>query len=246
MIFDGRGFADKIAKRLRDEVTKLGRRPKLVTIVDPANVAGMKYSQLKAKMAERLGVEFQILNKSKILNLNDDPSVNGIMVQMPFPNAQELIKLIAPDKDVDGLREDSPFKPAVVRAVREILNSNIEILNKSKIQNSKIVIVGANGFVGRKLCNELRTMNYELGGLDIGDNLNQLKNVDIVISATGQAGLIKPEMVKNGFMAIDVGYPQPEFTPEALAKASFYTPVPGGVGPVTVVMLFANLLESCK
>ena len=70
-----------------------------------------------------------------------------------------------------------------------------------------------------------------------------LRRAGVVISCTGQAGLITGEMVKNGFMAIDVGYPKPEFTPEALAKARFYTPVPGGVGPVTVVMLFKNLVE---
>ena len=70
-----------------------------------------------------------------------------------------------------------------------------------------------------------------------------LLRADVVISATGQAGIIKPDMIKEGVIAIDVGYPKGDFDPEVAKKASFFTPVPGGVGPVTVAMLFANLLN---
>ena len=254
MIFDGRGFANKIAERLRDEVIKLDRKPKLVAIVDPTNVAGVKYYQLKAKMAQKLGVEFTIYTspqpspklgegdpaklEGEVLRLNVDPTINGIVIQLPFPNSRELIDLIDPRKDVDGLREDSPFQPAVVRAVTEILGDSFK---ESPFKAERRLLVGSRGFVGSRLVRELNCQ-----GLDIGDDLNKLKDADVIISCTGQPGLIKPDMVKNGFVAIDVGYPEAEFTPAALAKASFYTPVPGGVGPVTVVMLFANLLESCK
>ena len=71
----------------------------------------------------------------------------------------------------------------------------------------------------------------------------KIQTADVVISATGQKNLIDSDMVRDGFIAIDVGYPDAEFTPETLAKAAFYTPVPGGVGPVTVAMLFKNLVE---
>ena len=81
-------------------------------------------------------------------------------------------------------------------------------------------------------------------GMDKDDfDVEKIKQADVVISCTGQADLIEGYMVKDDFVAIDVGYPKAEFTKEALAKASFFTPVPGGVGPVTVAMLFENLVK---
>src|SRR3990172_10918346 len=162
MVFDGRAFAGEIEKRLGDEVIKLGKKLKLVTIVDPANPASVTYTNLKAAMAARLGVQFsiynlQFTNNFQIEELNKDPAVDGIMVQMPYPNAKFLIDLIDPRKDIDGLREDSPYKPAVVRAICEILISNFEFLNKSQAPKSKtqICVVGSKGFVGSRLMREL-------------------------------------------------------------------------------------------
>src|SRR3989344_1873328 len=237
MRFDGRGFAKKIEEGLPKV------KARLVVLLDPKNKSGAKYVEMKKRMAQRIGVEFEILNfkfeinelKSKIQSLNDDPRVGGIVIQLPFPNSDELIKLIDPKKDVDGLREDSPFKPAVVRAVLEILNNQSGIMN-----NARILVVGSKGFVGRRLIKELGCE-----GMDKDDFPSSLKlrRASVIISCTGQANLIDGSMVKNGFMAIDVGYPKPEFTPDALAKAGFYTPVPGGVGPVTVAWLLKNLVE---
>ncbi|HJZ06007.1 hypothetical protein A2634_01140 [Candidatus Amesbacteria bacterium RIFCSPHIGHO2_01_FULL_48_32] len=250
MIFDGKKFAGEIEKILRDEVIKLGKRLKLVTIVDPANPASVTYTNLKAAMAARLGVDFEIQKsnnksqiKSKIQKLNVDSDVDGIMVQMPFPNAKFLIDLIDPRKDIDGLREDSPYKPAVVRAICEILISNFEFLNKSQAPKSKtqICVVGSKGFVGSRLMRELPGAV----GMDKGDfDPSVLLRASVIVSATGQAGLIKPDMVKEGVVAIDVGYPKGDFDPEVVKKTAFFTPVPGGVGPVTVVMLFKNLVDA--
>ncbi len=251
MIFDG----VKFARQIEEELPR--KKKKLVVFVDPENMAGMKYVEMKWKMAERLGVEFEIKNlnskvetsnniKILISKLNADPVVDGIMVQLPFPNSDELIMLIDPKKDVDGLREDSPFVPATVRAVVEILNYSFSTspLHPSpefrRGNEGEIVIVGNKGSVGSGL------MKWIPGaiGMDKEDfDPSALLRASVIISATGQPGLITKEMVKDGFVAIDVGYPKPEFTQEALAKASFFTPVPGGVGPVTVAMLFKNLLE---
>ena len=248
MIFDGRRYAWEIEKRLRDEVIKLGKKLKLVTIVDPANPASVTYTNLKAAMAARLGVQFsiynlQFTNNFQIEELNKDPAVDGIMVQMPYPNAKFLIDLIDLKKDIDGLREGSPYKPAVVRAVLEILNTSplTPLLNLGEgNKRGEVVVIGSRGFVGRRLVGELKC-----DGMDKEDfDSEKLKNADVIISCTGQENLIGGSMVKNGFLAIDVGYPRPEFTSDALAKASFYTPVPGGVGPVTVVMLFKNLVDA--
>ncbi|MBI2008775.1 bifunctional 5,10-methylenetetrahydrofolate dehydrogenase/5,10-methenyltetrahydrofolate cyclohydrolase [Candidatus Amesbacteria bacterium] len=251
MRFDGRGFADKIVVEIKERVAGMARKPKLVSFYDARNVGAVKYTDVKSRFAKRVGVDFeqiprnnnQEINKTQIVNLNKQNDVDGVMVQVPFPDSAELVKLIDPKKDVDGLLEGSLFQPAVVRAVMAILGC----LQEDLLQR-KICVVGAKGFVGRRLMRELmrelRITNYELLGMDKDDfDPEKLKKADVVISCTGQAGLIKPEMVKEGFVAIDVGYPKAEFTTEALERASFYTPVPGGVGPVTVACLFKNLVE---
>ncbi|KKS33021.1 MAG: methylenetetrahydrofolate dehydrogenase [Candidatus Amesbacteria bacterium GW2011_GWA2_42_12] len=248
MRFDGREFARKIV----DDLKKLNARKKLVVFYNPEHKPSRIYTNIKSKVAQELGVDFmqipilksQIKNlKSQIEIFNNDKSVNGILVQLPLGFGTldlEIASAIAREKDVDGLREDSPYQPAVVRAVVTILNAQGSMLNKLKV-----CVIGNHGFVGRKLCHELLTMNYELIGMDINDfSAEKLKTADIIISATGQKDLIDSDMVRDGFIAIDVGYPDAEFTPAALAKTSFYTPVPGGVGPVTVASLFSNLLES--
>ena len=110
MIFDGKKFAEEI-------IAKLPRRKaKLAIFLDPENASGAKYVQKKIELAKRLGVEI-VMNKV-------DGSEDGIMVQLPHPDAEKLIAKIPPEKDVDGLREDSLYQPAVVRAVREILNTS--------------------------------------------------------------------------------------------------------------------------
>lgn len=202
------------------------KKAKLAVFLDPSNVSGVRYVEKKIEVGKRLGVEI-VMNKI-------DGDEDGIIVQLPHPRAKELIANIPPEKDVDGLREDSPYLPAAVRAVATILNAQGSMLNK------KIIIVGSRGFVGRRLMRVLPNAT----GMDKEDfDPEKIKTANVVISCTGQVGLIQPDMVCDGVVAIDVGYPEAEFTPEALAKASFYTPVPGGVGPVTVAMLFANLLK---
>lgn len=231
MIFDGKKFAEEI-------IAKLPRKKvKLAIFLDPKNASGAKYVQKKIELAKRLGVEI-VMNKV-------DGSEDGIMVQLPHPDAENLIAKIPPEKDVDGLREDSPYMPAVVRAVCEILNTSPLPFPSPTVgegAGGEVLVVGGRGFVGKKLIKVLG-IQYSVLGMDKDDfDPEKIKMADVVISATGQKNLIDGDMVRDGFIAIDVGYPDAEFTPAALAKASFYTPVPGGVGPVTVACLFANLL----
>mgnify|MGYP001579145374 CR=1 FL=1 len=217
MKFDGKKFAEDIISKLPK------KKAKLAIFLDPSNVSGAKYVEKKVEVGKRLGVEI-VMNKI-------DGDEDGIVVQLPHPHAKELIANIPPEKDVDGLREDSPYLPAVVRAVKEILKNS----------PGEVLVVGSKGFVGRKLMQVFP----DAVGMDKDDfDLERSRRASVIISATGQKHLIDSDMVRDGFIAIDVGYPEAEFTPEALAKASFYTPVPGGVGPVTVAMLFQNLLES--
>lgn len=223
VIFAGNKFARGVIAKLPK------RKAKLAIFLDSGNISGAKYVAKKMQLARRLGVEIA-MNKV-------DGSEDGIIVQLPHPDAKELISQIPPEKDVDGLRDGSPFKPAVVRAVLAILTEAKRI----GFNPIRLAVVGGKGFVGSRLVKELNC-----SGFDIGVDLHQLKDFDAVISCTGQPGLVKPEMVKAGVVVIDVGYPQGDFDPKVAEKASFFTPVPGGIGPVTVAMLFANLLEAVR
>ncbi len=238
MIFDGKKFAAQIEEQLRLKVTSLTQKPKLVVILDPVNQGSVTYTNIKKKFAERIGVDFVIGDQTKIPQYNADKSVDGIIVQLPIEDSQKLIDQIDPNKDVDGLRGDSPFIAAAVKAVDEILNSNPPAGGQNL--SKKILVVGAKGQVGQKL-----VQKFQCDGID-KDNFNpeKLKTADVVISATGQHSLIKEDMVKDGVVTIDLGFPTGDFDPEIANKASFFTPVPGGVGPVTVAMLFQNLLDS--
>ena len=242
MLFDGRGLADEIEKQVVTGLSKFKTPPKLVTLFNEQDRASSAYTTIKQKKAAELGVNFVAYLASStsdpaglIRQLNFDVKVNGIMVQLPFGMNRSadssLCLLIDPKKDVDGLNLRSNVMPATVRAVLEVLKK----INKS----GRIVVVGNLGTVGSYLC---RVLNCE--GMDkFNFNADLLGDADIIISATGQPGLIRGDMVKEGVVAIDVGYPKGDFDQEAAKKASVITPVPGGIGPVTVACLFANLVD---
>jgi methylenetetrahydrofolate dehydrogenase (NADP+)/methenyltetrahydrofolate cyclohydrolase len=262
IVFDGRRFADKKERELKKEVSKLrknGITPKLVSILIGDNPASVLYTSLKQKAAQRIGAKAQVISlslrtspnkiKKMIEQCNNNPTVHGIMVQLPLPKnlksqTQEILNTIAPQKDVDGLRTDSNFVPATVEAV-------LQIIKQAPLKDSpcKVVVVGAEGMVGRALVRELRIMNYELREADINtkDLESLTKTADILVSATGKPGIIKSDMVKEGTVVIDVGSPKGDIDFNEIAKrASFITPVPGGVGPVTIVSLLENLLIATR
>ncbi len=219
MIFDGKKFAEDI-------IAKLPRKKaKLAIYLSDDNIAGSRYVKIKTEIAKRLGVEI-VMNRI-------DGTEDGIMVQLPHPDSQKLISQIPKEKDIDGLRDDSPYLPAAVLAVQKIINNQGSIINKT------ICIVGAKGFIGKKLMRVYPNAT----GMDKEDfDPEKIKQFDIVISATGSPGLIKE--VKEGVIAIDLGYPKGDFAPSTALRASFFTPVPGGIGPVTVACLFQNLLNT--
>ena len=243
MIFDGKAFAEKIIAGLPH------KKAKLAILLNPDDAGSVKYVEIKKRIGEKLGVEFEIYNlkfeinfQDLISKLNNDTEITGIMIQLPFPNSEKLINLIDPKKDVDGLREDSPFLPAAVLAVEKILTSPLIPLLNSGEGNKKgeVCVVGSKGFIGSKLVKLLTPKCQLLTPMDANDfDPEKIKLADIVISATGQEGLVKD--IKEGAVCIDLGFPKGDFAPELASKASFFTPVPGGVGPVTVACLFENL-----
>jgi methylenetetrahydrofolate dehydrogenase (NADP+)/methenyltetrahydrofolate cyclohydrolase len=201
-------------------------------------------------MGERVGAIVEIVfmtekeNVIKEINkANTDDSISGILVQLPIKGidreeTDNILATINPSKDIDGLNPKSSFVPAVVAAVETVL----EKINLSR--EKSVAVVGFAGQTGSRLYDRLLEIGYVVSGFDLGDDLNGLIDFDVVISCTGVIGLVKPEMVKGGFVGIDLGYPKGDISVEAANKASFITPVPGGVGPLTIVSLFENLAKT--
>lgn len=278
-IFDGKEFAAskklEIEKRVQG-IKQKGPVPQLVSILVGDDPASVLYVNLKKKAAENIGCELLVVRfedengtesdeiVNKIRELNSDKAVHGIMVQLPLPGdlkdkTKDIINVIAPEKDVDGMRDDSPFFAPVVKAVLEILEYGlIQAKDDIKPFGNKVnlVIVGSNGFVGGKLIglNFQKLFGSALPGLTVNVDGQDLKDreklaqatqtADIIISATGSADLISVDMIQEGCVLIDVGAPKGDISKDAYEKAGFVSPVPGGVGPVTISCLMDNLVNS--
>lgn len=264
VIFDGKAFALEKEAELKKEVEKIKSKkkitPKLSSILVGENKGSKLYLSLKARVAERIGAEVKVISLSKSLStkeiikeiekLNKNESVHGIMLQLPLPanfskeDREVIINSIGKEKDVDGMREDSIFITPVVKAVVEVIRQASIYLPENR--EAKVVVVGATGFEGKKITKVLDEMAYHVQGTNSKTkNLSQnTLNADILISATGQTGLITGEMVKKGAIVIDVGSPKGDVrTDEVIGKVAYLSPVPGGIGPVTISMLLENLIS---
>lgn len=200
-----------------------------------------------------------------IKKANQDHLVHGIMVQLPVMGEEKILPMISPLKDVDCLTEENlglvlkgepRFLPATVRAVRDILQKATEDNGQQEkwLAGKNVCIIGASIIVGKPLAILLSDLGATVTICrSTTKELSEVtKKADILISATGAVELIKKEMVKEGAIVIDVGISKllregkfrvvGDVSEEVASKASFITPVPGGVGPVTVACLFENLL----
>lgn len=265
-IFDGKKIRDEIIEDLAAKVKLLPRKPVLAVIWVGEDFASARYIEAKQRAADKIGIHFDLIKYSdntnlaeireKISDLNNDEGVDGIMIQIPIPkkfDLVDLIKLIAPDKDVDGLRYCSnfscDFKPPVTLSIMKALEE-AEI----NLGDAIVTVIGKGFLVGtpmaRLLENKVQTLRTAdkdtpyLGTLTV--------DADVIISATGIANIIKPRMIKNGVVLIDAGTTEVggklagDIDVDCYDKASFYTPVPGGVGPVTVAMLLQNVVTAAE
>lgn len=261
-VFDGKAYARKKEDELFHKIEKLSKRPTMATIIVGVDPASKLYVRLKKEAAERIGAQMDVyefpkeISREELLlrinHLNSDKTLDGIMIQLPLPDhlkdeTEHIVHHISKEKDVDGLRDDSPFMPATVRAVISILDEAKKKINIA--EDAYVVVVGAKGEVGSKLVEVLSRSDYEVGGLtrDIDEEtfMKETLSARVIISATGSPGIITKDHIREGTIVIDVGSPKGdvEFS-EVKTKAGFITPVPGGVGPVTVLSLLENLVES--
>lgn len=264
VIFDGKEFAEAKVEALIPkmmELTEKGVIPHLVSVLIGEDVASLLYTDLKKNAVERMGGEMTIVKLNQNLGLekvleainwyNNDTEIHGIMVQMPISGTlgdqkDKIIASIDSEKDIDGLRADSVFLHPTSKAVIEIIEEAKKDI-PLKGDPLKVVVVGATGMVGKPLVKELKLQSYIV--TECNTKTVDLKGAtlqgDIVISSTGVPNIIKADMVKDGVVVIDVGSPKGDVDLDVKSKASFVTPVPGGVGPVTIACLLENLIIAC-
>lgn len=232
-------------------------QPKLAIITTKDDPVINVYMRLKKEYGKGILIDSEIHKvnqgielEKKIADLNKDNSVSGIIIQLPLSNTGETekyLKQVDPKKDVDGLGSDKLFIPATAMAIDWLLNGyNINLVGK------KIAIVGENGrLVGAPLMKLWE--KYQPVGFSREDDLMDLRTYDIIVSATGMPGLIKPEMVGLDTIVIDAGTASENGKIMGDVDPLLYerndltiTPKSGGVGPLTVAALFDNIIKAAR
>ena len=272
MIMDGKSLKGEILSGLAEEVKALDKVPTLCVIQVGDDEASNIYINQKRKMCNDIGYNFihekyddsitedELLKNIERFNSNDN--IDAILVQMPLPsgiNEKNIQNAVNKYKDVDGLNDSnivdlisgkSSLYPCTACGV-------ISLLDKYGVtlEGSNVVIVGRSSLVGMPLFHMLENRNATVTLCHSKTrNLQSItKNADIIISATGVKGLIKEDMVKNNAVVVDVGitrengklYGDVDFD-SVSKKASLITPVPGGVGPMTIASLAQNVLKAYK
>ncbi|HDD4238182.1 TPA: bifunctional methylenetetrahydrofolate dehydrogenase/methenyltetrahydrofolate cyclohydrolase FolD [Staphylococcus aureus] len=275
-ILDGKQIAKDYRQGLQDQVEALkekGFTPKLSVILVGNDGASQSYVRSKKKAAEKIGMISEIVHleetatEEEVLNelnrLNNDDSVSGILVQVPLPkqvSEQKILEAINPDKDADGFHpinigklyiDEQTFVPCTPLGIMEILkHADIDLEGKNA------VVIGRSHIVGQPVSKLLLQKNASVTILHSRskDMASYLKDADVIVSAVGKPGLVTKDVVKEGAVIIDVGN-----TPDENGKlkgdvdydavkeiAGAITPVPGGVGPLTITMVLNNTLLAEK
>jgi len=274
-LLEGKPLADKIKEDIKQQVNALKNKPVLASIQVGDNSGAESYAKSQKKTAEGLGIEYQFHKLSQditeaaivefIQKLNSDKSINGIIIQMPLPaqiDYKKISQFILPDKDAEGMHPANIGKiifgkakilPCTAAAVMELLGST-----GVNLHGKETVVVGHSEIVGKPLSllllDKFATVTVcHIGTSQAGKLDEHVKKAEVLIVAVGKAGLIKGEWIKEGAIVIDVGINRVadkivgdvEFE-TAQNRASCITPVPGGVGPLTVAMLMRNVVEAAK
>lgn len=262
MIIDGKEIAGEILSDLSLEIKDKNLKPSLAIILVGSSPASLAYIARKKKAAEQIGIRVELHQleesvESKrvedlIEKLNKDPQISGLIIQLPLPkhlNEKFLTGLVSRRKDVDGLVGGSLFGGATPKAVLEILKRA-----KVNLDGAYAVVVGRSSLVGKPTALLLLQENATV--TICHSHTKNLKEItsqaDILVAALGKPAFVTAEMVKEGAVVIDVGINRDssgglvgdvDFE-KVKDKASVITPVPGGVGPLTVAMLLVNLVKA--
>ena len=271
VIIDGKELAKKIRLKLKEKVENEKITPMLAVVLCGDNGASKVYVRIKSRACDEIGIKFEEFHLDEsvsekelldlIKKLNNDKNVNGILVQYPVPkqiNLQNVANAINKNKDVDGfnpyniglLDSNCPvFTPCTPLGVMKMFEEyNIDLTGK------KVVIIGRSNVVGKPMAECVLNANATVTVCHSKTrNLkDELLQADVIISAAGKRNIVTADMVKEGAVVIDVGTNRDENGrlcgdvdfENVKEKASFITPNPGGVGPMTVAMLMNNVIKA--
>ncbi|EAE8346173.1 bifunctional methylenetetrahydrofolate dehydrogenase/methenyltetrahydrofolate cyclohydrolase FolD [Listeria monocytogenes] len=275
-IIDGKKLAKEIQEKVTKEVAKLvkeGKQPGLAVVLVGDNQASRTYVRNKQKRTEEAGMKSVLIElpenvtEEKLLSvveeLNEDKTIHGILVQLPLPehiSEEKVIDTISFDKDVDGFHpvnvgnlfigKDS-FVPCTPAGIIELIKST-----GTQIEGKRAVVIGRSNIVGKPVAQLLLNENatVTIAHSRTKDLPQVAKEADILVVATGLAKFVKKDYIKPGAIVIDVGMDRDENNKlcgdvdfdDVVEEAGFITPVPGGVGPMTITMLLANTLKAAK
>lgn len=262
MLLDGKELAGYIKAQQAQTIKSLqftGKHPKLAIIQCGDDAPSDKFIELKREYGQDIGAEVEHVKVAEedldtaLQQLNTDELTNGIIIQLPLPDSVDtdtIVNQITPEKDVDGLGENSWFDPAAPTAILWLLGG-YDISLSSK----QIGLIGQGRLVGAPLADMLRASGAEplICDEDSGNLEEVMQRSDIVVSATGAPGLIKQDLSSDGQVIVDAGTAYKDGKLVGDVDQSVYSrkdikisPVPGGVGPLTVCALFGNLIEAFK
>ncbi len=244
MIIDGKAIAEEVLLALEKERAAFGPL-RLGIVTNEGDAATDSFVRIKSRIAERLNIE---LVRFAPAYITDALKCDGVIVQLPMPGSDALLDLLPPDKDVDALGLAPAVRAPVAEAVAEVLSrSVVDPLGKVAI------VVGAGRLVGLPVAALLKDAGAEVSVItQTHGSLDSLKNADIVVLGAGEPGLVQPRMLKPGVVLIDAGTSEQggklsgDADPACAQAASVFTPVPGGIGPIAVAMIFKNLLTLVK
>lgn len=253
MIVNGKQIAKEVVDALAHARVELPPVVRLGVLMGAQDAAAASFVKIKERLADKLQVvvvkEFleegattaQALRSLERLSKN----CQGIIVQLPLPvsvDADDILKAIPPQKDIDFVN------PPVAGAIAEIFRRN-----GVSVQNKQAVVVGQGKLVGAPASELLRGLGAEVVVVtEHKGSLTSLKEADIVVLGAGQPGLISPQMLKEGVVLIDAGTSEAggklagDADPACAEVASLFTPVPGGIGPIAVAMIFKNLFTLAR
>lgn len=275
-IINGKKLAKEIRENLKikcDELKEKGINPKLAVIMVGDDKVSQIYVRNKSKVCNEIGIEYEefLLNANieqkelidLIEKLNKDNNIHGILLQSPIPNhldINEAFKIIAPEKDVDGfnpmsigklcLNQDT-FVSCTPYGIMKMFEAyNIDLKGKN------VTIIGRSNIVGKPLiqCCLNKDATVTVCHSKTKDLIQHTQNADVIIAAIGKSKFVTADMIKQGAVVIDVGINRSDdgiITGDVdfdnvYDKAGYITPVPGGVGPMTIAMLMNNVIKACS
>ncbi len=263
MIVDGKAIAEEVFGEIKNEVTHLDHTPHLTVFTCAPNFETTKYLNLKTKKAKEVGIDMKLVELPETVNTDEFVAAiqnaclqtDGVMVQLPVPehlDTKAIVAVIPPQMDVDGMNYDGsgnyPIHP-VAGAIALIAQKN-DVLFAGR----EVVVVGQGKLVGRPAALWAAGQGAHVTTLtkNTENNAKAIKDADILILGAGEPGLIKPDMIKEGVVIFDAGTSElgdrlaGDAHPDCAAKASLFTPVPGGIGPVTIAVLLHNVVTQVK